>query len=109
MYADYLINSELIEEAYFLDGYALYDYQRWYPYMIKQSDSGVVGDIYRVNESTLADLHELEGIEELLFKFVYLKDHQFYTYLKYDENLEELKYIKKGDWLSYHQEITKNR
>lgn len=108
MYADYLSRSELIKEAVMLAGYAIYDYQQWYPYLVRQSDSSVVGDIYRVDDNTLSELHELEGVEDQLFRFVFLDDQNCYTYLKYDQDLTGLKYIKGGDWLSYYQSLPLN-
>lgn len=106
MYAHYLAHSELIKERYVLPGYALYDYQQWYPYLVERSDSSVVGDIYQVSESALPALHELEGVDEQLYKFIYLPDHECYTYLKYDEDVSGLTYIEEGDWLSYQQSFT---
>ncbi len=105
MYDNYLNGSELIIEKYILEGYALYDYQQWYPYMVLQANSSVVGDIYRVSESILPNLHELEGIDEQLFRFVYLEKQQCYTYLKYDDDLTGMKYIEGGDWLVYYQSL----
>ncbi|MEM6842333.1 MAG: gamma-glutamylcyclotransferase family protein [Bacteroidota bacterium] len=105
MYAHYLANSELLQEKYRLPGYALHDYQQWYPYMIAQAGSSVVGDIYRVSEADLSRLHQLEGVDEQLYRFVYLTEHQFYTYLKFDEDVADLLYVKGGDWLTYYQSL----
>ncbi|MEM8965584.1 MAG: gamma-glutamylcyclotransferase family protein [Bacteroidota bacterium] len=102
MYAHYLSDSELVAEKYRLSGYALYDYQQWYPYMIAQAGSSVVGDVYRVSEAALPALHELEGVGEQLYRFVYLAEYQFYTYLKFDENVKDLAYVEGGDWLAYY-------
>jgi gamma-glutamylcyclotransferase (GGCT)/AIG2-like uncharacterized protein YtfP len=108
MYADYLMNCKLIQAEYRLTGYTLYNYRNWYPYMVEKPGSSVVGDIYRVPESILPELHELEGIEEQLFQFVFLSDHNCYTYLKYDGNINGLKYIEGGDWLAYYQSLPSN-
>ncbi|MEQ9443211.1 MAG: gamma-glutamylcyclotransferase family protein [Cyclobacteriaceae bacterium] len=107
MYAHYLAASELLREDYLLKGYALYDYQQWYPYMIPQAGSTVVGDIYQVDEATLKELHELEGVDEHLYRFVYLEAHDCHTYLKYDDDVSDLKYIEGGDWLMYAQSLLK--
>jgi len=101
MYADYLNSSELVRKKYQLPGFALYDYQHWYPFMVQQTGSTVVGDIYRVNEADLPRLHELEGVQERLFRFVHLEQHGFHTYLKYNDEVEELLYVEGGDWLKY--------
>ncbi|MEO0334010.1 MAG: gamma-glutamylcyclotransferase family protein, partial [Bacteroidota bacterium] len=105
MYAHYLSDSELVAEKYRLSGYALYDYQQWYPYMIAQAGSSVVGVIYRVSEANLPALHELEGVEEELYRFVYLAEHHFYTYLKFNEDMADLPYVESGDWLTYYQSL----
>lgn len=105
MYAHYLAASELIREGYILEGYALYDYQQWYPYMVPKPGSTVTGDIYRVDESTLKELHELEGVDELLYRFVYLKEPNCHAYLKYDEDVQDLTFIEGGDWLKYFRSL----
>lgn len=105
MYAHYLAGTEIVQEKYLLPDYALYDYQQWYPYMIAQSDSSVVGDIYRLNEANLPALHELEGVEEQLYRFVYLAEHQFCTYLKFDTDVAGLTYVEGGDWLTYCESL----
>ncbi|WKN42629.1 gamma-glutamylcyclotransferase family protein [Tunicatimonas pelagia] len=105
MYAHYLADSELIKEKYYLSGYALYDYQQWYPYMIAQTGSSVIGDIYQVAEVALPAVHELEGVDEQLYRFIYLAEHQFYTYLKFDTDVAGLPYVESGDWLAYYQSL----
>ncbi|MGB3585867.1 MAG: gamma-glutamylcyclotransferase family protein [Tunicatimonas sp.] len=105
IYDHYLASSELVQAGYRLPGYALYDYQHWYPYMIAQTGSSVVGDIYRVSEVALTVLHELEGVDEQLYRFIYLAERQFYTYLKYDTDIAGLPYVESGDWLTYYQSL----
>lgn len=105
MYAHYLANCELVQEQYHLPGYALYDFQQWYPYMVPQPGSTVVGDICRVSQAFLPTLHELEGVDEQLYRFVYLTEQQCYTYLKFNEDVRNLPLVEGGDWLAYYQSL----
>ena len=97
----YLRYSECIHNHYRLAGYALYDYARLYPFMVPEAEATVVGEVYRINETTKAALDEFEDVADRLYEFVYLPEHQFYTYLKVGANVDNMPRVPHGDWLTY--------
>lgn len=91
-----------LHTRYVIRGYCLYDYERWYPYMIRgEEDDQVVGEVYRVDQRTLRQLDVLEDVANKLYKLIYLPSHQCHTYIKYDEEVAGLQKIKEGDWIKY--------
>ena len=86
---------------YRLPGYALYDFDGQYPFMVPEADSVVVGDVFRINEATKVALDEFEGVEEGLYRFVYLPEHQFHIYVKSDQKTIGMPRVPYGDWLTY--------
>ena len=101
----YLRYSECIRSHYQLPGYALYDYAGLYPFMIPEANGTVVGEVYRVNAATKTALDEFEDVNERLYQVVYLPEHQFYTYLKYDTNIALMPRVPGGDWLIYRSSL----
>lgn len=97
----YLRYSPCLHTYYLLFGYALYDYQGLYPFMVPEIGASVVGEVYRVNEAVKAALDEFEDVSEGLYKFVYLAEHQFYTYVKFDPYVADMPRVPYGDWLTY--------
>lgn len=97
----YLRYSPLLRAHYQLPGYALYDYAGLYPYMIPETDSTVVGDVYRINEATREALDAFEDVEAGLYRFVHLPEHECYTYLKCDNHVANMPRVPYGDWLTY--------
>ena len=97
----YLRYSRCVHEYYQLPGYALYDYDRQYPFVVPEIGASVVGEVYRVNEAVKAALDEFEDVSEGLYKFVYLAEHQFYTYVKFDPYVADMPRVPYGDWLTY--------
>lgn len=106
IYHGLIKDASLIKENYRLSGFRLYDFQHWYPYMIKgEVQDIVIGEVYCVDEAMLQKLHALEDIEDEVYRFEYLPDHQLYTYLKFDDQVSDLISIPEGDWISYINRI----
>lgn len=102
IYHDLLKDAVLIKENYSLSGFRLYDFQHWYPYMVKGDfKDTVIGEVYQIDEAMLQELHILEDIENEVYRFVYLSEHQFYTYIKFDDQVVDLTPIPEGDWIDY--------
>ena len=97
----YLRYSDCRQANYRLPDYALYDYAGLYPFMVPEAGGSVVGDIYRINEATKIALDEFEDVEEGLYRFAFLPEHGFYTYLKSDLNTALMPRVPYGDWLTY--------
>ena len=97
----YLRYHECQYAFYRLPGYALYDFAGQYPFMVPEADSIVVGDVFRVNQATKLALDEFEDVEEGLYDFIYLPEHQFYTYVKSDSQIQGMPRVPYGDWLTY--------
>lgn len=98
----FLAESFCLKENVFISGFCLYDYQHSYPFMLTAGPKETVkGEVYRVDEPTLEQLHILEDVENNLYRFAYLDRYEFYTYLKYDTVVKGLTRISSGDWLSY--------
>lgn len=94
--------SPCIQANYIIRGYCLYDYQHWYPYMIERLENDqVIGEIYRVDQQTLKQLDILEDVKNKLYKLIFLPNHQCYTYIKYDKNVDGLPRIASGNWIEY--------
>lgn len=96
-----LAGSECLYEHYVLNGFALYNYQQQYPFMLRQADSSVIGEVYRVDEPTLGQLHEWEEVAERVYRFVFLPEVQMYTYVKYDHDPGTMPLVESGDWIAY--------
>ncbi|MDF9796935.1 gamma-glutamylcyclotransferase (GGCT)/AIG2-like uncharacterized protein YtfP [Catalinimonas alkaloidigena] len=93
---------ECISDQYVLKGFSLYDFEQWYPYMIKSAnDDFVIGEIYQVDEKVKRKLDILEDVENNLYKFIYLPSDEFYTYIKYDKNVKNYQKVHSGDWIAY--------
>ena len=97
----YLRYSICLYRPYRLPGYALYDYAGQYPFMIPETDSEVLGEVYRINAATKVALDEFEDVGEGLYQWMYLPQHQFYTYVKTDRYMADLPRVPDGDWLTY--------
>ena len=97
----YLRYSECLRSNHRLPGYALYDYVGLYPFMIPETDGIVVGDVYRISTATKVALDEFEDVSEGLYQWMYLPQHQFYTYVKADGYVANLPQVPDGDWLTY--------
>ena len=97
----YLRYSECLRSHYRLPHYALYDYAGLYPFMIFEKGAVVIGEVYRINETTKVALDEFEDVSEGLYHFAYLPEHQFYTYLKSDHHVANMPRVPHGDWLTY--------
>lgn len=109
IYHDLIKDAALVRENYRLSGFKLYDFQHWYPYMVKgKAQDFVIGELYHVDDFILQKLHVLEDIENEVYRFEYLPDHQIYTYLKFDEHINDLILIPEGDWISYINRIGNN-
>ncbi|MFP4093108.1 MAG: gamma-glutamylcyclotransferase [Cyclobacteriaceae bacterium] len=103
----YMAESRLLRQAYCLRGYVLLNYHDMYPFMIKASaKEEVTGDVYQVDEATLAELNLLEDVENKLYKLAWLPDEGFYTYLKYEQDPEGMPRVAGGDWLAYLENLT---
>ncbi len=106
IYHDLLESAVLKRENYRLPGYRLYDFQQWYPFLVKANVADtVVGEIYTVDESLLQELHQLEDLEEL-YRFSYLPEHECYVYEKFDQYVKDLLLIPSGDWISYISKLS---
>lgn len=107
IYHDLLKNAVLQQENYALPGYRLYDFQHWYPFLVKGKAQDVVtGEIYAVDTHLLQRLHVLEDIEDKLYRFVYLPEHQCYVYEKYDTEVAGLQHIPSGDWIAHKRTLS---
>ncbi len=100
-HSQYLRYSKCLRASYQLPGYALYDYAGQYPFMVPEAGGMVVGDVYRINETTREALDEFEDVVDGLYHFVYLAEHRFYTYLKLDPDVADMPRVPGGDWLTY--------
>lgn len=101
----YLKNSCCLRQEIWISGFCLYDYQQSYPFMLEAGAvESVKGEVYRVSEQQLDQLNILEDVENRLYRLVFLEQCQAFTYLKYDRNIEGLKKIPGGDWISYVRE-----
>ncbi len=111
LYHDALLKeARLVAQLYRLTGYRLYDYRQWYPYMVKGApEDAVMGEVYEVDATTLEKLNVLEEVEQEVYRLVYLPEHQFFTYLKFDEDVTGLNYIAGGDWLQHLQQLRKGQ
>ena len=102
----YLENSMCLLSDVWISGYCLYDYQHSYPFMLKAADDAYVkGEVYRLDAKKMEELNILEDVENKLYRLVYLEENNFYTYLKYDDDLTGLNKITGGDWLKYIHNI----
>lgn len=97
----YLRYSRCLHTRYQLPDYALYDYAGHYPFMVSKAGGTVVGDVYRINETTREALDEFEDVRDGLYHFVYLAEQRFYTYLKLDPDVADMPRVPGGDWLTY--------
>ena len=97
----YLRYCRCLHAHYTLPGYALYDYAGQYPFMVPEVGGTVVGDVFRINETTRTALDEFEDVRDGLYHFVYLPKHQFYTYLKLDPDVANMPRVPGGNWLTY--------
>ena len=97
----YLRYSPCLRDYYLLFGYALYDYEGLYPFMVPESEAWVVGEVYRINQSVKDALDEFEDVGERLYEFVYLPEHEFYTYVKTDPHVGNMPRVPHGDWFIY--------
>lgn len=106
IYHDLMKNAVLKHENYRLPGYRLYDFQHWYPFLVKGEEQDVViGEIYTIDTPMLQELHILEDIESKLYRFLYLPEHSCYIYEKFDVNVKGLWQIPSGDWITYINSI----
>lgn len=110
IYHHLIKDAVLVKENYCVSGFKLYDFQHWYPYMVRGEsvEDYVIGEIYQVDSIMLQKLHILEDIEHEVYRFEYLPDHQVYTYLKFDDQVANLIPVAGGDWIKYINRISKN-
>jgi len=102
----YLQDAQCVQDNVLLSGFCLYDYQHLYPFMLPASpEEAVSGEVYRVNSAQLEVLNLLEDTANRLYRLVYLSDDRFYTYLKYDQQVDGLIKIEGGDWISYYRSL----
>lgn len=101
----YLRYAPCVHPYYVLPGFVLYDYVGEYPFMVREADRQVVGEVYRINEVTKAALDNFEDVRERLYDFVYLPGHHFYTYLKHDPFVGDMPRVPGGDWIAYHKNL----
>jgi gamma-glutamylcyclotransferase (GGCT)/AIG2-like uncharacterized protein YtfP/chemotaxis protein CheY-P-specific phosphatase CheC len=86
-------------------GYALYDNVA-YPYAVKGSlaDRFIVGELYMINEQTLAALDVLEGIAEGNYSREFDTKLNAYIYLSLNPETLLLPQIESGDWIAHATE-----
>ena len=97
----YLRYSPCLHRQFLLSGYALYDYAGLYPYMIPERGATVVGEVYQIDIKTKIALDEFEDVDQGLYRFAFIPEHQFYTYLKADTRVANMPRVPNGDWLTY--------
>lgn len=95
-----MAGAELVGEAFSAPGYRLYDLGP-YPAMREEGEGEVIGEIYDVDDATLAELDRLEGHPDYYRRArVRLADGSEVTsYLFVDEReLVGAKVVASGDW-----------
>ena len=98
----------LIEQAEFVDTGSTLPHYRLidlgsYPGLLKNGNTAVRGEVYRMNDATLADLDLLEEVPHLYFREeIYLDTGQkVWTYFLQPHQAVNYKEIPSGDYFSY--------
>lgn len=97
----------LSDEARTQPGFRLYDLGP-YPALVRGGDQAVVGEVYEVDQPTLAALDRLEGHPDLYRRtgIVLADDTDVETYLMSPAQLAGYPIIASGSWRLRHKERT---
>ena len=101
----YLVGARLIGEARTPAAFRLYDLGA-FPGLVRGGDHSVVGEVYAVDEATLASLDRLEGHPDFYRRtdIVLADGTSALTYLLAPEQVEGRPVIASGSWRARQQE-----
>lgn len=98
----HLEHADFVEKAITEAEYTMYSIRGWYPGVVKNGNTRIKGEIYRIDENTLNRLDNLEGFyneENDLYKreIINVNGKEVFTYF-YNQSLEGLQIIENGTW-----------
>lgn len=65
-----LATATLVDYNYSLYGYRLFVTNQGLPFIKKKEGSSIIGEVYEVDDSTLKEIRQLEGVEASVYKEV---------------------------------------
>jgi gamma-glutamylcyclotransferase (GGCT)/AIG2-like uncharacterized protein YtfP len=98
-------DSMLINAEVWAEGYEMFDNNGWFPFAARARQAGekIKGEIWAIDEKTLNDLDQLEGVSGGLYERIFDQNLQAYLYVKPEKNreaIEKLPKIMSGNWRS---------